>query len=148
MGAPDNVLVQSNFKSPLGALHNAYGHDEQSYDLALAILEDRVARLAALEQQLQGAGQVAKSIPLAPAAVQPPAVPAAAPDWGTPPPPAASFQQAAIPQCPHGARTPRSGQGAKGPWRAYMCPAPKGTPGQCEPDWVRRGTPEWDTFPA
>lgn len=148
MGAPENVLVQSNFKSPLGALHNAYGHDEQSYDLALAILEDRVARLAALEQQLQGAGQVAKSIPLAPAAVQPPAVPAAAPDWGAPPPPAASFQQAAIPQCQHGPRTPRSGNGAKGPWRAYMCPTPKGTPGQCEPDWVRRGTPEWDTFPA
>lgn len=153
MSAPDNVLVQSNFKSPLGALHNAYGHDEPSYDLALSILEDRVARLAALEQQIAATANVAKTMPVAPPAQQPPSVPApaapaAAPaDWGTPPPPAPSFAQAMQPSCSHGPRTARSGSGAKGPWRAWFCPQPKGAP-QCEAIWVRRGSPEWDGFPA
>ena len=152
MSAPDNVLVQSNFKSPLGALHNAYGHDEQSYDLALAILEDRVARLAALEQQIQATANVAKAMPVAPPAQQPPSVPApAAPaaassGWDVPAP-APSFQQATTPSCQHGPRTARSGVGAKGPWRAWFCPQPKGAP-QCEAIWVRRGSPEWDVFPA
>lgn len=39
--------------------------------------------------------------------------------------------------CQHGERTYRNGQGAKGPWAAWFCPSPKGTPGQCEPLWVR-----------
>lgn len=39
--------------------------------------------------------------------------------------------------CHHGDRVYRSGAGAKGPWQAWMCPSPKGTPGQCEPLWVR-----------
>lgn len=81
-----------------------------------------------------------------------------APQWGgTPPaappaPPAApaAFTQAAtaIPACIHGQRTPRSGTGAKGPWKAFFCPSPKGTPNQCEAIWVRQGTPEWSVFPA
>jgi hypothetical protein len=154
MSAPENVLVQSNFKTPLGGLHNAYGHDEQSFDLALAILEDRVARLTALEQQLHGAGNVAQGIGLAAPSRQPaPAAPAAAPTpppvapgWETPAP-APSFQQATVPQCAHGPRTARSGSGAKGPWAAWFCPQPKGT-AQCDAIWVKRGTPEWDSFPG
>lgn len=144
MSAPDGVLVQSNFKSPGGSLHNVYGTDEQSFDLGLAILQDRIATLASIEQQLQGAGNVAAVIPLAP--TQPAPVPAA--PAAVPPGPAPSFLAAAVPACPHGQKVARSGQGAKGPWKAWMCPAPKGTPGQCEPAWVRKGSPEWDTFPA
>ena len=40
------------------------------------------------------------------------------------------------PMCAHGPRTFRTGVGAKGPWQAWMCAAPKGTPGQCPPEWV------------
>lgn len=35
--------------------------------------------------------------------------------------------------CAHGDRTYRDG----GRWKAWFCPSPKGTPGQCEPLWVR-----------
>lgn len=59
-----------------------------------------------------------------------------------------SFQNATVPSCAHGPRTAKSGASAKGPWRAYMCPAPKGDPSQCQPDWVTRGTPGWNSFPA
>lgn len=47
------------------------------------------------------------------------------------------------PVCKHGPMTGRSGSGAKGPWKAWMCPSPKGTADQCEPQWVRRDTPDW-----
>jgi hypothetical protein len=51
------------------------------------------------------------------------------------------YQPAATPQapppCPHGQWQWKTGVGAKGPWKAWMCPAPKGTPGQCEPKWIR-----------
>jgi hypothetical protein len=48
--------------------------------------------------------------------------------------------------CKHGEMTKRTGAGAKGPWKAFMCPSPKGTPDQCEPSWVRRNDPEWSSF--
>ena len=102
MTAPNNTLVQANFKTPKGALINAYGHDEASFDLALAIIQDRIAVFAEIEQALTGAGAVADQFKLAP--TQPPAtagVPAAPADsWGAPPP--ASFANAATPQCAHG----------------------------------------------
>ena len=48
--------------------------------------------------------------------------------------------------CKHGEMTKRTGAGAKGPWKAFMCPSPKGTPDQCEPAWIRRTDSEWNSF--
>lgn len=48
--------------------------------------------------------------------------------------------------CKHGEMTKKTGASAKGPWKAFMCPSPKGTPDQCDPLWVRRNDPEWSTF--
>jgi hypothetical protein len=48
--------------------------------------------------------------------------------------------------CKHGVMSQRTGSGAKGPWKAYMCPSPKGTPDQCEPVWLRRNDPDWNSF--
>lgn len=48
--------------------------------------------------------------------------------------------------CKHGIMSQRTGSGAKGPWKAYMCPSPKGTPDQCEPVWLRRGDADWNSF--
>jgi hypothetical protein len=31
----------------------------------------------------------------------------------------------------------RSGTSAKGPWKGYMCAAPKGAPDKCDTIWVR-----------
>ena len=138
----NDVLVQANFKTPRGALLNVYGKDEESFDMGLAILEHRIARLTELEAQLAGA---ANAVPLVNTAAAP-AAPKAADTWGATPP--ASMVAGTVPNCQHGAKNAKSGASAKGPWRAWMCPAPKGTPGQCDPDWVRRGTPEWDAFPA
>jgi hypothetical protein len=48
--------------------------------------------------------------------------------------------------CKHGEMAKRTGTGAKGQWKAFMCPAPKGAPDQCDPIWVRKNEPEWATF--
>ncbi len=48
--------------------------------------------------------------------------------------------------CKHGPMTKRQGASAKGPWKGYMCPTPKGTPDQCEPLFLKRNEPEWSTF--
>ena len=40
------------------------------------------------------------------------------------------------PTCSHGPRIHRKGTGAKGPWQAWFCPTPKGTPDQCKPMFI------------
>lgn len=84
----------------------------------------------------------------------PPPAPAAAPSgggWATPQPaPQATppaFSAAVAPVCAHGPRNPVSKVGAKGPWKAWMCNAPQGA-AKCDPQWVDKRSPEWNTFPA
>lgn len=66
-----------------------------------------------------------------------------------PVPPAATPAPAvSAPACHHGNKVAKKGVGAKGEWKAWMCPAPKGTADQCSPAWVAKNSPEWNTFPA
>lgn len=61
----------------------------------------------------------------------------------------AAFTDASVPTGPDGRpRVAKSGTSAKGPWKAWMTVARKGEPGYDEPIWIRRGTPEWNNFPA
>lgn len=66
----------------------------------------------------------------------PPAAPAAAPQ--------AVAQPARA--CAHGEMIKRTGTSAKGEWRAFFCPTPKDTPGQCSPIFAKKGSPEWNSF--
>lgn len=61
-------------------------------------------------------------------------------------PPASSAPTAGGKTCVHGAMVKRTGSGAKGEWRGFFCPTPKGTEGQCSPAFVRSGSAEWATF--
>lgn len=47
------------------------------------------------------------------------------------------------PTCKHGVKKHKTGNGAKGQWQAWMCPSPKGTVDQCQPQWIRQGEPGW-----
>ena len=60
----------------------------------------------------------------------------------------AAFTEATVPQCQHGTKVAKGGTSAKGPWKAWMCPAHKDDPTRCKPEWITRGTPEWNNFPA
>lgn len=78
----------------------------------------------------------------------PAAAPAAPAAWDAPAAVPPTFGAAATQMCDHGPMTARTGVGAKGPWRGWFCPTPKGTPGQCKAQFVNRGTAEWNNFPA
>lgn len=138
----EGLMVQASFKSADGTLINAKGHDDQSFAMSLAIVHDRLATITEIEQKIKAVHSVAKSMPLA--AEQPPAQPAGE-SWETPSP---AFAAATAPACSHGQRVARSGVGAKGPWKAWFCPAPKEAAVKCDAVWVRKGTPEWDSHPA
>ena len=82
--------------------------------------------------------------PVQAAATATPVTPSAAPSDAP-----SAFANAAIPTGPDGTpRIAKSGTSAKGPWKAWMTVAKKGEPGYAEPIWIRRGTPEWNNFPA
>lgn len=107
-------------------LEQAHDSLQQCYDLMVAA---------------RAVGNVAQTPAPAPVQAEATAAPV------TPAAPSA-FENATVPQCQHGPRTAKSGSSAKGPWKAWMCPAPKGDPSQCKPDWVQRGSAEWNNFPA
>lgn len=48
--------------------------------------------------------------------------------------------------CIHGSMVKRTGNSAKGEWRGYFCPTPKGTADQCSAVFANRNTPEWNSF--
>lgn len=60
-----------------------------------------------------------------------------------------AFTNATVPVGPDGTpRIAKSGISSKGPWKAWMTVAKKGEPGYADPIWIKRGTPEWNNFPA
>lgn len=48
--------------------------------------------------------------------------------------------------CAHGVMVTRKGSGAKGEWKGYFCPTPKGTPDQCAVQWITKKDPEWNSI--
>lgn len=75
--------------------------------------------------------------PAIPAAVAPVAPPVA-------PPAVAAPVGGSAPVCSHGQMIGRKGSGAKGEWRGFFCPTPKGTADQCSPQFAKRGSAEWN----
>lgn len=66
-----------------------------------------------------------------------PTSPAPTQTYAQPAPQAPAAAQGVAPTCQHGERVFREGDGAKGHWRAWFCPTPKNTPGQCSPQWIK-----------
>ena len=48
--------------------------------------------------------------------------------------------------CIHGVMTKREGVGPYGPYKAFMCPTPKGTPDQCKAVYLKANDPDYATF--
>jgi len=63
-----------------------------------------------------------------------------------PPPSAAPSTSAGQVSCSHGSMIGRKGNGAKGEWKGYFCPTPKGTPDQCQPQWLTKKDPAWNSI--
>ena len=117
--------------------------DELAGDLEAVQLAKAVGNAAPLGQGGPAVAEIPTFAPAAPAPVPVAVAPAPAPGFDANP-----FASATVPNCAHGPMTARSGSSAKGPWKAWMCPTAKGTPGQCAPNFLNRGTPEFNNFPA
>lgn len=150
------------------ALRTIQGYSIEEYELARAELIDHLSGDAEAVALAKAAGHAAPLVAVteASATVQPVApTGGGAPAWGEPTPPAPfippaqstpppAFAAAAVPQCQHGPRTPRSGIKDNGPWKSWFCPTPKGTPGQCDPIFLGKpgmknyNPSEWNNHPA
>ena len=119
MAAPESTKFQVNFKAPDGTLINLYAANKEELESLLAAAQDFSALIGAVSQSFGGAST--------PAPVQ------SGP--GLKPVPADA--KPIVPTCNHGTMTYREGVSAKGPWKAYMCPAPKGAPDQCKAVFIK-----------
>ena len=125
MAAPDNTKFQVNYKLADGTLVNLYATDIKDLETGLTDLSMVAALITSTADQFHGSRPAAPVSDFSPspaalgAAI---AAQAAARDGHT---------------CRHGAMTYREGVGAKGPWKGYMCNAPKGATDKCQTIWVR-----------
>ena len=118
----DNTAYQANFKLADGTLINIYAVDGTAFEIQLGVLQDMATLIHSVSASLGSAGvaNVRKAFPGA----TPVAAPAA---------PSAGEGQ----MCKHGAMVYKEGTSARGPWKAWMCAAPKGAPDKCEAIWIR-----------
>lgn len=119
----DGVKTQFNFKTPTGSLINVYlySYDEAEIKQALETIANVTPEIQAVETLFNAQGLLREALGAAP--VEQSAVKSAPASGGK--------------ACKHGEMTFRNGTSAKGPWKGYFCPSPKGTPDQCEPQFIR-----------
>ena len=118
MAANESTKFQVNFKSPDGTLINLYAANKEELEALLTAAQDFSALIGSVSQSFSG------SRPSTPVST---AAPAAKPQ----------VVEGQTPECKHGQMQYRTGNGAKGPWRAWMCAAPTGAPDKCDAIWVR-----------
>lgn len=118
MAAPESTKFQVNYKLPDGTLVNLYAADVKELETSLTDLQMVSALIVSTSDQFHSYR------------------PAAPVSSGVSAPVAAPVQNGAN-ACKHGTMVYREGVGAKGPWKGYMCAAPKGATDKCATIWVR-----------
>jgi len=127
MAAPDTTKYQINYKLFDGTLINLYAKDVQDLESGLTDLAMVASLIKSTGKELTGGAVQAAAPTVESIAAQFNATPVqAAPPGGD-----------SAPQCKHGTMSFRSGQGTKGPWKGWMCAAPKGAADKCDTVWVR-----------
>lgn len=124
MAAPDDTKFQVNYKLNDGTLINLYATNVKELETSLNDLSMVSALIKSTSNELSG-GSSAPSVASVAAAFNATPVQDVAASAGT------------APVCKHGPMTYKTGTSAKGPWRAWMCPSPKGAPDKCETSWIR-----------
>ena len=126
MSAPESTKFQVNYKLADGTLINLYATSVQELETGLADISMNALNIRATGNELSGGSAPAPAPTVAAVAASFNATPVAAAA------PAGGEQQ-----CRHGVMNFRSGTSQKGPWKGYMCAAPKGATDKCETIWIR-----------
>jgi hypothetical protein len=127
--ATEGTKFQINYKLHDGTLINLYAATASELEAGLADLAMNATNIRATGSELSGGAQ-------APA----PTVAAVAQAFNATPVAAPAQPQVVegqAPTCSHGNMTYRTGTSARGPWRAWMCSAPKGAVDKCDPIFLR-----------
>ncbi len=117
------VKTQLNFKTSQGSLVNVYiySYDEDEIRTALGAIANVTPDINAVETLYTAQGALREALNATP--IEQPRTQSTSTDGAK--------------ACKHGGMTFRTGQSAKGPWKGYFCPSPKGTVDQCEPQFIR-----------
>jgi len=130
MAAPESTKFQVNYKLPDGTLVNIYASSVSELESGLADIAMNALNIRTTSNDLSG--YIAP-----PAAAPAPTVAAVAAAFNATPVATAPAAAGGDQSCRHGVMSFRSGTSAKGPWKGYMCAAPKGATDKCETIWVR-----------
>jgi hypothetical protein len=130
MAASESTKFQVNFKLADGTLVNLYAQDSAELESSLTTIQDTAALIHSVSQSLGSAPQTGgyrRSFtpqPTSPVAQSAPAESAPV------------VVEGQSPSCKHGTMTFRSGTSARGPWKGWMCAAPKGAADKCQTIWA------------
>ena len=124
----EGTKFQVNYKLPDGTLVNLYAKDVKDLEVGLTDLAMVSTLIKTTGRELLGG-----------ASVPAPTAESVAKQFETPPQaqPVAVQSNGQAHTCRHGEMAFRSGTSAKGPWKGYMCAAPKGAVDKCDTIWVR-----------
>lgn len=122
MAANATTKIQVNYGKD-GLLVNVYADNAKELEELLTTVQDTASLLASVGASIgrsntQSAGG---AVSYAKAALGATAV----------------SSDASAPDCKHGTMAFRSGVSQKGPWKAWMCAAPKGAIDKCETAWIK-----------
>ena len=121
----EGTKFQVNYKLPDGTLINLYAKDVRDLETGLTDLSMVSTLIKTTGRELLGGASAPTATSVAAQFNEPQAQPVAVQSNG----------QAHT--CRHGEMAFRSGTSAKGPWKGYMCAAPKGAVDKCDTIWVR-----------
>jgi len=120
MAASESTKFQINYRLADGTLVNIYATNQAELEASLTSIAD-VSTLITSTGTALGAQSTAGAVAYAKKAL-----------GGT-----TVVPDGAAPDCKHGSMAFRSGVGQKGPWKGWMCAAPKGAVDKCETVWIR-----------
>jgi hypothetical protein len=127
--ATEGTKFQINYKLSDGTLINLYAASVGELEAGLADLAMNALNIRATGNELSG-GTAAAPAPA-------PTVASVAAAFNATPVASAPAPAGGDQVCRHGVMAFRTGTSTKGPWKGYMCAAPKGATDKCETIWVR-----------
>jgi hypothetical protein len=126
MAANENTKFQVNFKTSNGTLINLYATDVKELETGLTDLSMVSSLIKATDKELNGGR----------ASVPEPTVASIAESFNATPVAAPAVVEGQAPSCKHGVMSFRTGTSARGPWKGWMCAAPKGATDKCSTIWA------------
>jgi hypothetical protein len=123
--ATEGTKLQVNFKLADGTLINVYAANQAELEAQLTTIGDVATLIASTSKALGTQSAVSHIAQSLGGAVISPSAPV-------------SPLSLSVDTCKHGDRTLRESKpGAPKAWKGYFCPTAKGTPDQCEPNFLK-----------